>query len=1420
MAVDSRVQELLGELADSECTPEEVCAACPELLSEVRRRWLQMCALKEDLDSLFPQPESGTDDDNLVSGYTSAELPQIPGYEVVALLGRGGMGLVYKARHLRLNRFVALKMLITGAYAGPQERGRFQREAEAVASLRHAHIVQVHDVGDHEGWPYFTMELLEGGSLSQALAGMPQPARHAAALVATLAEAMQAAHRGGIVHRDLKPANILFTSDGTAKVADFGLARHFDVEPALTLSGCRVGTPSYMAPEQVIGKAETIGPAADIYALGVLLYEMLTGRPPFRGETASETEQQVIHDEPISPSRLNTKVPRDLETICLKCLQKAPQHRYATALELAEDLHRYQRGEPIAARPVSRPERIVRWVRRNPTAAALILAALALLGLAIASGVSRWRLEARRRAEIVKWTPRLDLVKQLESNGQFQEARAILQRMPDVDVGELNDRIHAALEELDLAQKLERIRLDRAAVVDGRFDLDFNQARSDRDYEAALGEGAVIGLHDAPVVAAVRVRASPIRRALVAALDDWALCTKVESRRASILEIARLADPDPTGWRDRVRNPILSRDALTELAESAAVREQSVQLLVALGQRMQAEGADPIAFLRRVQQQYPGDFWANLTLADALLEKNPGECIRYHQAALAIRPESAVAHHNVGRALAYAYRIDDAIKHFREAVKLDPKFAHAVSNLGKALSMKGQNVEALELSKQAVVLDERSAKYRNNLGFVLEMMGRTSEAIDEYRRSMALDPDFTAARVSLGNAFTNSRRFGEAMETFTSGLRAKPKDAWLHLGFGRALYYSSRYDEAIAEFEAATRLDSELFHAHSMLGDCWRQKQSMQKALLEYNKAIALRPDDSLNIQARRGVMVQLGLGDLARAEWENALKARPPEHSVWYGYAELCLYLDHQDEYERACHELLGRFESSPDPLVCARTGTACLLGRIGPDDSARAVALVERAGKVDPTRLPAGTRPYLRLAQGLARYRCEDFDSAVRAIDESALAANGALPHLVLAMAQGRLNRADEALRRFVAGMRANYWRTARIDTHDDWVYHTLCREARRVVTPKLTAFLDGTYQPQGDAERLAYLEASRFTNRAAATARRYADALSAAPDSADDLRAAHRYYAACAAARAGSGIGDDDVSLDEAERARWRRQAREWLRADLELRTKLLDDASAVGLSLSTWQADPSLAGVRDAPALAKLTPDERGDWQHLWADVEALRAAAPAEKVRALAAQRDWARAADLYAQALKRGATNGSHFWYEYAALSLLSGDRAEYSRACAQLVERCGKPNGPRAYLVARACTLAADSVADAGAPARLADKELQDFGREFWALTERGALAYRDGRHEDAVTLFERSLKADPKPGRALLNWLWLAIAHHRLGNDEDSQRWLNMAQTWLDQGGKAMSDRLEDEIGLHLHNWLEAHVLRREAEALISSK
>jgi hypothetical protein len=295
----------------------------------------------------------------------------IPGYEVLGELGRGGMGIVYMARQVKPNRIVALKKIKTGADAAAAELTRFRTEAEAVARLQHPNIVQIFEVGEHNGLPFFSLEFCGGGSLKAKLAGTPLPAAEAARLVATLARAVQAAHDQKVIHRDLNPANVLLAEDGTPKITDFGLAKKLD-DVGGTVTGAVMGTPSYMAPEQARGQTQEIGPAADVYALGAILYECLTGHPPFKAATAHETLVQVVADDPVPPRQLQPKTPRDLETICLKCLHKEPGRRYASALDLAEDLQRFAAGEPIRARPVGRGERVLKWARRRPAVAALL----------------------------------------------------------------------------------------------------------------------------------------------------------------------------------------------------------------------------------------------------------------------------------------------------------------------------------------------------------------------------------------------------------------------------------------------------------------------------------------------------------------------------------------------------------------------------------------------------------------------------------------------------------------------------------------------------------------------------------------------------------------------------------------------------------------------------------------------------------------------------------------------------------------------------------------------------------------------------------------------------------------------------------------------------------------------------------------
>lgn len=302
---------------------------------------------------------------------------KIVGYEILGELGRGGMGVVYKARQLGFDRVVALKMILSGGHTRLEDRERFRTEAEAIARLQHAHIVQVYQIGEHEERPFFSLEFCAGGSLDKRLRATPWTPPKAARLVETLARAVHVAHQHDVVHRDLKPGNVLLTEHGVPKITDFGLAKKMD-DSDRTKPGTVMGTPSYMAPEQALGKTDEIGPLADVYALGAILYEALTGRPPFKAATEQETMNQVIADEPVSPRRLQPKTPRGLETICLKCLQKAPGNRYQSAEALAEDLRRFQAGETIEARRASWAERRWRSVKRRP------LRALGICGAVLA----------------------------------------------------------------------------------------------------------------------------------------------------------------------------------------------------------------------------------------------------------------------------------------------------------------------------------------------------------------------------------------------------------------------------------------------------------------------------------------------------------------------------------------------------------------------------------------------------------------------------------------------------------------------------------------------------------------------------------------------------------------------------------------------------------------------------------------------------------------------------------------------------------------------------------------------------------------------------------------------------------------------------------------------------------------------------
>ncbi len=334
-----------GDPADAEFLAQH------QRLAELGSWWRQ--ATGESLPTPAPQTSA------------ASSLPAIPGYEILREVARGGMGIVYEARQTSLNRPVALKVILHGALASDADRHRFSAEAAAAAKLKHPNIVVIHEVGEHAGQPFFSMEYVGGENLSRILRRAPLPPKQAANYAGEVARALQFAHDNGVLHRDVKPSNVLVDDTGRVRVMDFGLAKQIDADEQLTLSGQLVGTPSYMAPEQIAGSAGTIGPACDVYGLGALLYELLTGQPPFRGASPVETLMEALDSDPQLPRRLNPNVPRALEMIALKCLEKNPADRYATAGAAAADLDRYLQGETLSISSPNLLDRLVRTLERS-----------------------------------------------------------------------------------------------------------------------------------------------------------------------------------------------------------------------------------------------------------------------------------------------------------------------------------------------------------------------------------------------------------------------------------------------------------------------------------------------------------------------------------------------------------------------------------------------------------------------------------------------------------------------------------------------------------------------------------------------------------------------------------------------------------------------------------------------------------------------------------------------------------------------------------------------------------------------------------------------------------------------------------------------------------------------------------------------
>ncbi len=513
----------------------------------------------------------------------------VPGYEILGELGRGGMGVVFKAKQHGLNRLVALKMVLGGPYADPAARARFLVEAESVAALEHPHVVRVFAFGEHAGHPFLAMEFLPAGTLADRVkADGPLPAREAAELVAQLAEAVAHAHARGVIHRDIKPSNVLLTDDGEPRLTDFGLAKVGRSD--MTATGAVIGTPAYMSPEQAAGKTKEIGTGSDIYSLGAVLYDLLTGRPPFHGDSVAVTLQKVIAEEPTAPRKLLSTVPPELETICVTCLQKEAAARYPTAQALVDDLRRHLRGEPISVVPAGVVRRAVKWVKRNRglTLAATAVSAALLVGsgVAIGFGVKAANEAKRATAEARRADREAEEAKRLET-----EVRLALGKSRD-----LSTKLKAALDE-----SRQRAALNYLAY--GQLSASASKLANAPDH----GSSAVLQREFQRTVEWIDDAADPvIREAVIGftdALAEWDSGAPPAILRQHALRIARAC-------RDSWLNNIASE--YPDLARQ--IQERLYDRVCSAAKSLRAD-SDP-GHVRRCREEIMELYWGELAIVE------------------------------------------------------------------------------------------------------------------------------------------------------------------------------------------------------------------------------------------------------------------------------------------------------------------------------------------------------------------------------------------------------------------------------------------------------------------------------------------------------------------------------------------------------------------------------------------------------------------------------------------------------------------------------------------------------------------------------------------------------------------------------------------------------------------------------------
>jgi tetratricopeptide (TPR) repeat protein len=778
----------------------------------------------------------------------AGQVEEVPGFEILGELGHGGMGVVYKALQLKLKRLVALKKIRGGSHGSYAEYvARFEIEAEAVARLRHPNIVQIYEIGTAGRVPYVVLELLEGGTLKERLAGTPQPVRDVAELLSPLARAVHAAHVAGILHRDLKPSNVLFDRDGTPKIADFGLAKRLEVEQGETLTGQVIGTPSYMAPEQAKGWDRDIGPTADIYSLGAILYEMLTGRPPLKGTTQEETLRLVLEEEPVAPSRLRPKLPFDLETICLKCIARDPRKRYASALALAEDLDRYLIGEPILARRTPFWERAVKRARKRPVVTVLVAVGIVAAGIALGMAM---RQQSLASIEQKKENDRLTGLLQ-EADQQLSEAEWALAKDRWDDVRVIVSR---------LLSRIEAESEPRIALVRDKAEHLHAEARQGLEKQTATDQARgrfqrFLELRDEALFADTARFADGLGNSVEA--------TCQAAREA--LGVFGQAGPDDE-WTLAPLSPLLSSQDRDEV--TGGFYQLLLILADAISQSPQgtpAQRADQaLRILARAEAvRSPVTRSHHLRRADFVAMKGDQEgAKKARDNAARLAPADAFDYFQMGRESIRQSDWPAAITQLSAATQRQPDHFWAECLLAICYLQTHQPTAARAGFNSCLLRKPDRAWI-----FMLRGLANAGIAQQELGRS---GPD--QARIAKAAFASAEADYRKALEL----LGDKTQNAALHYAMllNRGMMRLVRDDSpaAASDFQAAIGLNDHRFEAFASLGQVYQRQGRTDDALKQFARAIELRPNWAPLYRGRASVY--LGLKDLSPELQQMTLSA------------------------------------------------------------------------------------------------------------------------------------------------------------------------------------------------------------------------------------------------------------------------------------------------------------------------------------------------------------------------------------------------------------------------------------------------------------------------------------------------------------------------------------------------------------------